>query len=424
MRMWRFARLGSLGVVIACSSTPSATIDVVTGEEADALTRAPAPATLIVESVDASGKSKEIARTSLPAAADLSLGDVSSTDVGAIRVTGVDAAGNTLVRGETLLFQFGALEAGSLSVFVQRTGELARVPASPGVSLDSPVADTVLGRYIIAASGTSSILYDLLSNESLTAPAFSRPARSMATYNSVLLVVDEQGATTFDLSTSYTGDLQTPSGGTFAEVAGGATVNAPDGSSYIVGGTRVGGDPTARVLRLTKDGIVTFASLATPRLGACATWIEGRGLVVVGGSATEAGVEVLAATATQGTSLPFPSDASTGCGAAALDGSHVVVAGGGSDARTLDLGCSVDCKPTPWPGSIPLGHAQVVTLAADAALVVGDDATGASRVFRAAAAGAREIPLRVPRRNARLVPLPNGAAAVVGGAPAIETYRD
>ena len=43
--------------------------------------------------------------------------------------------------------------------------------------------------------------------------------------------------------------------------------------------------------------------------------------------------------------------------------------------------------------------------------------------FRATPGGPTEIPLKVPRRGARLIGLPvNGTAAIVGGAPSIEKY--
>jgi hypothetical protein len=186
------------------------------------------------------------------------------------------------------------------------------------------------------------------------------------------------------------------------------------------------------VLAITKEGGVAFVTLATPREGACATWVEGRGLVVVGGSATGPGAELIVPGAVQGAALAYPADAVKGCGASTLDASHVLVAGGnGSTAdvagaappRVLDLACASMCVPAVWPGALPLVRAESFTLAPDAALVAGDDATGASRVFRVSAAGATEVPLRSPRRGARLVALPiKGTVAIVGGAPAIEQY--
>lgn len=425
---------------VACSSTPTATFTVTTGDETDALSRSPAPTTLVVDALDLDGNAQEIARTALPADT-LSLGDKGRTDVGAIRVTALDATGKALLRGETLYVQFGALESSPLSVFVQRLGELARMPGGSAI-LDGPKLAVTNARYVVAASGTDALVYDLLLLRALSGiPAFPRPARSLVTFGTAAIVIDEQGATTVDLSTAETADLAAPAGGTFAEVAGGSTVAVPDGSSYVVGGTRTSGGPSQRVLAISKDGAVAFATLAVPREGACAAWVEGRGLVVVGGnavgpgtSATAAGAEVLAPGSVQGAALAYPADGVKGCGASALDASHVLVAGGvgssvdvggSAPARVLDLACASMCTPAVWPGALPLVRAEAFTLAQDAALVAGDDATGASHVFRVSAAGSKEIALKAPRRNARLIALPvKGTAAIVGGAAPLEQYAE
>jgi hypothetical protein len=203
---------------------------------------------------------------------------------------------------------------------------------------------------------------------------------------------------------------------------------------YVVGGTRVGGGPSSRVLVIANDGTTTFASLAKPREGACATFVTGRGLVVYGGNAADAGAEVLAPGAAIATPLPFPADAVKGCGASALDATHVLVVGGAGSpldvagaaaARVLDLGCADKCAPSPWPGALGLVRAEAFTLAPNAAIVAGDDATGASHVFRVTDGGAAEIGLKAARRGARLVALPvAGTLAIVGGAAAIEQYRE
>jgi hypothetical protein len=430
------AALAVLAALGACSSTPTATFTVTTGEEADALTRAPAPTTLVVDALDLAGNAQEAARTALPADS-LSLGDKGRTDVGAIRVTALDATGKALLRGETLYVQFGALEDAPLSVFVKRLGELARMPGASTV-LDGPKLAVTNARYVVAASGTDVLVYDLLLLRALSGiPSFPRPARSLVTFGAAAIVIDEQGATTVDLSTAQTADLPAPAGGSFAEVAGGSTVTVPDGSAYVIGATRTSGGPSQRVLSIAKDGTTAFATLAVPREGACATWVEGRGLVVVGGNAagaTAAGAEVIAPGSVQGAALAYPADGVKGCGAAALDASHVLVAGGAGSsadvagaapARVLDLACASMCTPAVWPGALPLVRAESFALAQDAALVAGDDATGASRVFRVSATGSTEIALKAPRRNARLVALPiKGTAAIVGGAAAFEQYSE
>jgi hypothetical protein len=417
----------------ACSSTPTGTFTLTTGEEADALSRSPAPTTLIVQALDTDGNAQELARTALPTD-ELSLGDKSRTDVGALRVLALDAAGKTLLRGESLYVQFGALEGSPLQVFIQRTGELARMPGGAAV-LDAPRLGVTVARYVVAASGTQLQLYDLLRLTTLTGiPALPRPARSLVVFGTAAIVIDEAGASTVDLTTNASSDLPAPAGATFAEIAGGTTVTLADGTAYVVGGTRTTGGPSSRVLVIAKDGNVGAATLATPREGACATWVEGRGLVIVGGSATGPGVEVLAPGAVQSAPLAYAPDGVKGCGASTLDASHVLVAGGvgssadvggAAPARVVDLACASACVPAVWPGLMPLVRAESFTLAQDAVLVAGDDATGASRVFRATAAGTAEIAVKAARRNARLVALPiKGTAALVGGAAPIEQYLE
>ncbi len=433
MRMRRALVIAGLVASSACSSTPTATFTLTTGGEADALTRAPAPTTLVVLALDTDGNAQELARSALPTDT-LSLGDKSRTDVGALRVLAVDATGKTLLRGESLYVQFGALENSPLDVFLQRTGELARMPGG-GAVLDAPRLGVAVARYVVAASGTNISVYDLLRLTTLPGiPALPRPARSLVTFGTAAVVIDEAGATTVDLSDNSTSDLLAPAGMTFAEIAGGATVTVSDGSAYVVGGTRATGGPSQRVLVFGKDGTLTAATLAKPREGACATWVEGRGLVVIGGNGADPGVEILAPGSLQSAVLAYAPDGVKGCGASALDASHVLVAGGAGSsadvagaapARVVDLACASGCVPAVWPGMLPLVRAESFTLAQDAVLIAGDDATGASRVFRATALGSTEIAVKAPRRGARLVALPiKGTAALVGGAAPIEQYLE
>jgi hypothetical protein len=416
-------------VIVACSSKATTTLDVVTGGEGDAFSRQPTPATIVVEEVGTDGNAKELSRSAYPAD-DLSLGDVGRDDTGAIRVTALDSAGKTLLKGETLFIQFGALADVSFEVYVQRTGELARMPRQPSQRLDAPVADVLLGRYVFAASGTATMLYDVLFLKALaTVPTLPRNAASLATYGTISLVVDENGASTFDLSDGTNAEQTAPAGGAWGDVAGGATVNASDGTSFIVGPTRTAhGGPTARVLRIGADGALSFANLITPRAGACAAFVEGRGLVVYGGAATGAGAEVLAPGAGTAAPLPFDPDAVASCGLATLDATHVVVAGGTRSPDVapfvIDLACGSNCHPAPWKDVLSMPRAQAFGLGSDAALFVGDDASGNTHVFRAGSAGQREVPLKVGRKGARGLPMPDGSIGIVGGAPEIETYRD
>jgi hypothetical protein len=157
-------------------------------------------------------------------------------------------------------------------------------------------------------------------------------------------------------------------------------------------------------------------------------------VVVGGGDGGAAGAELLPLGQAQAVKLPYPADLVKGCGASALDASRVLVAGGAGSAvdvagaapaRVLDLACASDCKPLVWPGALPLVRAEAFTLAQGAALIVGDDATGTTRAFRASEAALREVALKAARRDARLVALPiKGTVGVVGGNAPIEQYLE
>lgn len=407
----------------ACASDREGSISITTGEEVDAFSRAPAPTTLVVETISLEGTRTEIARADLPVDT-VPLGELTVTDVGALAVRALGADGKTLLAGETLFVQWGALELGTLEVFVQRTGELARFPRGPSAIEPSAVVN-VAGRYLLFAQDTTAYVYDLLGLRTLSSPTIlPRPVRSMTPYGTTLIVIDDQGASAVDLQLGTSRTIEPPSGGVYGDVSGGATVLALDGGTFVVGGTRAGGGPTTRILSVSSDGNVTFANLAAPREGACATWVQGRGLVVYGGSDTASGAEVLAPGATVGAPLPVPPDPVRGCGVAPLDPSHVLVVGGGGPARVLDLACAASCAPVPWASPVPLVRADVHPLGPDAAFVAGDAADGATRAYRISPTEIREVPLRVPRRGARLVSLPTEAAALVGGGVGIESYRE
>jgi hypothetical protein len=251
--------------------------------------------------------------------------------------------------------------------------------------------------------------------------------------------MDAEGGTYFGFSDDYVGAISLPSG-SFADVAGGATITDENGAEYVVAATRTMGLASAKVLKIDPNdssnssypyGNPSWLMLAQARLGAAATWVTGRGLVVAGGATSGAGIEIVAAGTTAGIALPYPADSSTGSGAAMLDASHVLLAGGltptGADAgvRVVDLGCAAGCSPTPWPGlTTPLIRAQVF-VGGDGAnlLVVGSEpATGITHVYRLSSSAATEIPTRMTHVNARAAVSPTGTVVLFGGAATIESF--
>jgi len=424
---------------VACSSSDSGSITIVLPtNEADTFTRSPAVTTLRVDSVDSSGNATNLAEVTLPTT-DIDLGDQSEDTTGFIRVLGIDGTGVVRAKGETLPIDFGALDGTSIDVFVQRTGEMSELPSPLTDGRPSPLLDFVGSRYVLELGGSDpstssgSQLYDLVTYSPLGGPpAMPLVPLSMAVNGTEALLVDANGATWFDFNDGTTTSVELPTGGAIADVAGGLTFYDDSGTAYIVGATRTTGTPTSAVLVV--DGStaeLSYDTLADPRLGAAAAYVIGRGLVVAGGGGVSTpGIEVIAAGTTTGAPGGYPTDLTVGAGASALDATHVVLSGGvtstGADAttRVLDLSCTDACALTSW-GPLPetLVTAQTFALDAATALVVGNDAAGATHAVTVSANGATEIPLKIPRTNARAVYLPTGSIGVVGGGSGtIESY--
>jgi len=423
---------------IGCSSSESGTLQIVTGGESDTFSRTPAPVKLEVDAVDSSGQKQTLATASLPATT-VDLGSVDQSSEGIIQVTGKDADGNSLVYGQSVPIQFGSLDGVTLPIFVQRTGEFARMPGP--FSADTRAAPTlalVSGRYLFIGGGgdsslsTTAQLYDFASYKPLAPPlSLPRVPESVVFVGTVAWLIDKSGATSFDVSQGTQADVTAPSGGSFGDVAGGATVVGSDGSQYLVGATRPTGTPTNAVLVIDPTGTPSWATLTGSRLGAAATWVDGRGLVVAGGSDQAGGVEILSSGTTAGVALAYPPDASTGSGAATLDGEHVLLAGGttpmGQDAgvRSIDLTCNMQCAPAAWamlPAPLPLGQAQVFTSDPATALLVGDDPSGMTRAYRLTATTVTEVATKVAHSGARGIVSPLGSVVIFGGASEIESF--
>ncbi len=412
-------------LLAACAKKAEGTLSLSTGLEADALTRDPPVKTLVVEATLNDGGAIPIARAELPATT-LDLGDFAKTDVGTVDVRGEDATGRAVVSGSSMPMAFAALESASLPIFVQRNDTFARLPAPFSEAPPSSLVALVGSRYVIGIDGKKTALYDLASLLPVTnPPTLPTAPKSLVVVDSRMLSVtdDAASAVVYDLSSGQTSSIAAPSGSSFADVAGGATVYTAEGTSYVVGGTRTTA-PSSSVLVIALDGTPSTVSLTSPRKGAAAAYMKGRGVVVFGGSATAAGAELVTSDG-KSTPLPFPADASEDLAARAIDDTHVLVAGGAVPLRVYDIGCGSACAPTVVDtsglGATTLARPSIATLGT-IALVAGDGPMG-TRVFAIEANRARELTLRVPRSNASLVELPTKSIALVGGAREIETYR-
>jgi hypothetical protein len=421
-------------LLISCSSTPSGAIELITGEESDTFSRQPAPTSLQVDAVDSSGNKRTLATASLPASS-IDLGSLSASSAGTLHVVGTGAAGGRLVYGQSLPIEFGALDGQTMPVFVQRTGELARMPSLPEAR-PSPTLALLGGRFLFVGAGSDSSLslasqlYDFAYFKALDPPlSLPRTPKSVVFVGTVAWLIDEGGATKFDFSQNTYVDVTPPPGGSFADIAGGATVFASDGSQYVVGATRTAG-PTKTVLAVDPKGASPFwVALSDVRLGAAATWVDGRGLVVAGGSETLPGVEIVGPGALVGAALCYPPDASSGSAAATLDGEHVLLAGGltasGDDAgvRVVDLTRTTACDPAQW-GPLPMALATAQAFASEPtnALVVGNDPSGITHVLRVTASAVTEVPTKTTHMGGRAIVSPVGSVILYGGARELESY--
>jgi hypothetical protein len=440
---------GSL-LAAACSSSDSGSIQIITGGETDTFTRSPVPAELVVQAVDTSGNTTTLATAKLPAAT-IDLGSRSESTIASLEVTGLAADANRtrLIFGASVPLFFGGLNGATVPIFVQRVGELARLPGLLGDARQTPLLAVVQGQYLFAAGGapsslaTTMDLYDFGGYSPVSSlPTLPLAPQSLAFVGTYGWFLASDGTAHFyDLGGGGDlGAIPPLPGGSFADVAGGTTIVGDSGVQYVVGATRTTGAPTAAVLAIDPNdssntnypyGGPKWITLAAPRVGAAATWVSGRGLVVIGGSPTAAGVEIVSSGTTTGAPLGYPADPSVGAGATPLSTETVVVAGGltptGTDpgVRTIDLACAAACMPAPWgtPLAVPLGFAQAFTVSASEAFVVGNDALiGLTHAFTVTATATTEIPTKVPHSNARAIWSPVGSIAVVGGSGQIETF--
>ena len=429
--------LASAAFFVACDSTPEqGTLQIVTVD--DPFKGPPAATTIGVQAIGLDGGARTLAAPQPIGSATVDLGTHPTGEVDSVVIRATDGAGTTVAFGQTLPFELDSIDGQILPVFVQRNGTLSRMPNPMPDARHSPLVGILDDRYIFEAGGidgafaTQSGIYDLIAWGSLgSPPTFATAPQSLVLDGLSVLTIDGSGGTWLDLTTSVSAAAVPPQGGAWSDVAGGQTVAGPDGTSYVVGGTRTTGTASTAVLVVSTSGGLSIVQLQAARLGATAGWVDGLGLVVFGGTQTGAttGIEVLSGpTTTTPIGLPFPADPTTGAGFDALDATHLLVVGGsgtnGTAARLYPLSCTSSCAPTTWAAALPtpLVFTQVFAIDAASAFVVGEDASGAMHAYRLSASVAQEVPFKIPRSHARAVRLPTGGVAVIGGDTTMESF--
>jgi hypothetical protein len=428
--------LPALAICVGCSSEalPPPEARLLVGQENETWSAEPAPTRVKIEFVS-EGVRTAIGESNAPAQAiTIRNPGAAPGTIGSFEATGFDSTDTPIVRGASVPYLIYGLSNVTIPIFVARAAAWSRPPENLEHGRNRPVAIVVGHQYVIAAGGeardvspATPEVYDAINWQVLKGqPPFPRAPKSMAIVGSALLLIDEAGASWVNLPDDRVNTATPPTGLTFAEVAGGDVFELTDGSSYVIGATRTTGDPTAKVLRIDKNGFFRAVTLATARRGAAAAVI-GDKLVVWGGSAEGAGAEVLTKAQDAFSALPFPADATTGLGLAALDATTAMIAGGkdpltGAAApwRTFDAACAADCTAAELTmPPFALDRTRVFQLGAGNLLVTGESDDGEFHAFGTAlSSGTPEVterPLRERRKGATALVFPNGQPGVLGG---------
>lgn len=424
--------------VVGCSSEPfERTLQIVTGQETDTFTQSPAVTKVRIEARTTGG---DVFAAETTPGGSFDLGDVPQDEPLAIDVTGTSEDGLAVVRGRTLSAVLpAAFASDDIPVFVQRVGAWARPPgALDRAHVNAPAC--VLGERFVATTGGSSAAdnngaadvtfgdhYDLLAWNTAVSGALPVAAGSLVGRYDGMLMVGDAGANFVTASAAPT-TVPVPSGlASFADVSGGMVVESPAGTSYIVGATRPE-RPTQGVLGFGADGLVTALTLVQERTGAASAWAEGVGLVVVAGSATAPGFELVPDGQTAFVARDLPPDPTVGAAAVSLGKGRMLLIGGvtstntSAPTRTWDPSCSSGCTMIDVIGAdlpIPLINSRGFALGGGRVLVVGHE-TSAKQLVRVFEVDIDkplvvERPLREPRSGATAFPAPNGTLALLGG---------
>jgi hypothetical protein len=424
---------------LSCGVTESGTIALIYGPD-DPFTEkdAAAPTSIRITALDADGGDSEaaavtLARSPYRPGATVSLPSRNADETDVLQATFLDSANAAVIFGQTIPVELEAIQNATLDLFVQRTGQFARLPSPFAAAPASPLASVLENHYVLIADGsgragaTQAALYNMNGWGFVegVSPLPCAPLSIAPLGGSAILILCAAGtanasgcegsgvvACGFDFTGAIATETLTPPEicGGWSGVAGGATVVTPGGAAFIVGGTRnasSGMGPTRCVLRMAPSDLtpdagffgasLTMVSLGSARLGAAAAWSPRYGLVVAGGNpgSTDPSVEYTGPDVADGAKLPavvavpgYSGDVAQGSGAAVLgSGDTLVVAGGVlpdkslSSVRVFDLrGCDGGCDAGVGPEagadgglgiSVPLVTAQGFAVGPSSALFVG-----------------------------------------------------
>ena len=434
----RSLKYTSLSFLFACTLVGCSTDDVsrgqltlLVGQETNAWTVKPAAATVQVDMVQA-GVHTSLATEPAPPGV-ITLGDGGPDAEVSFEATAFDAQNNPVMHGVSSGVSLQGFDEAALFVFLGRSG-FSRPVGALQYEHHHPQLTVWPNAYLLISGGDTAgsdptqldVLDIAVSSLVADAPAFPQAANGSAAVGTQVLLVGDTMSVWFDLVYTTSSPATPPPGLAFSEVSGGQTLQGPDGTQYLVGATRASGTPTDKVLQVNPDGTLATLVLSEPRLGAAAAMVEGN-LVVVGGSASGAGGEQLAAGTTSFAPLSLPADETEGAGLAELTPTSLIIAGGhdattgaASATRSIDLSCTDTCTATEIADlDLTLTGTRAFALSANRVLVVGDADDGQTHAFTLDVSGASPVSteqvFREARSGASAALLANGQVAVAGG---------
>jgi len=428
-------------LALGCSddALPNGTLKIITGPDDDVFTAEPAAVQIDVNRTPyESGEPTRLSRSdTVPEGLDL--GAAGLVD---FEIIGTDADDQKVVGGRTAFWEVSYWADSELPLLAARLDRFSRAPGAFQIPPKSRPLVSMMAIdliWMVTNSGDNAISdgYSTgfwMQYEPLEAIA-SLPCPTSPCDASVLAVARNQYgyligdgwaygiafSTSEDVEDVEYVTLEPPEPlDTWAELHGGTSLPTPGSTSFVVGFTRA--EATDAYAFFDASGNYYGARLTTARSGAAVTWSPEFGLVVVGGSAEGAGVElILAEDPTEPTALDYPADPVAGAALLADSETTVLRLGGrladGTPAPTvrLNLDCDADCVPE----ELPELTVDFVTgqgfLDQGAMLVAAEDAEGNTLVFRVTADAVTPIPLRLERAKASPLLLPTGHLALIGG---------
>lgn len=415
----------------------------------------PAPVSFTITSEDGSGNLLNVETSSSP----ITTFTVADTGSYFYLVNGADSDGVPRAKATSYYIDAVSMAGNNMPLFMGRTDAFCRPPGELSTAFTQgihPPVGIFWGQTLWIVDGVSNNTiqtegYDLIAWQqtpspslitNITCPELPCQFQSLAGYaGEWALAIGSDWAMSVDISAETTASVVLPEGlPNWSDVAGGRTIDATTGATFVVGPTRTT-PVSSYVVEMDTTGDMYTRTLSVPRQAAAATYVDGQGVLVVGGGpASGPGAEFLADSSAAFVELQYPPDQVTG---AALvpeaTGTKVWRMGGqnpdGTPAPSVvydiactevtgggDAGTSTTCTPGSLPTALNLESppgSPVINANGfgfgDNRIVIGEQTDGTMVAWRVSDTGVTSIPQREPRRYATAIGLPNGFAALIGG---------